>query len=147
MQEVTTNPLVGGLICALGGFAGAVFAVPFRGIKGVKYESYWLFYALVGLLVFPLLLAFTTCPKTFSVIGGTDTAVLAKCIGFGALWGLGGLTWGLMIRYLGLASDLRSAADSARRRVRSFRRLCRVRRTSLSPTRVHSWCSRAWWGP
>ena len=75
MTEVASNPLLGGLICALGGFAGAVFAVPFRGIKGVKYESYWLFYALVGLLVFPLLLALTTCPKTFSIIGGGDSAV------------------------------------------------------------------------
>lgn len=106
MTEVASNPLLGGLICALGGFAGAVFAVPFRGIKGVKYESYWLFYALVGLLVFPLLLALTTCPKTFSIIGGGDPAVLAKCIGFGALWGLGGLTWGLMIRYLGIGLGL-----------------------------------------
>ncbi len=106
MNEVVSNPMAGGLICALGGFAGAVFAVPFRGIKKVSYESYWLFYALAGLLVFPLLLAVTMCPKTFSVIGGTDGAVLAKCIGCGALWGLGGLTWGLMIRYLGIGLGL-----------------------------------------
>ena len=106
MNEVVSNPMAGGLICALGGVAGAVFAVPFRGIKKVSYESYWLFYALVGLLVFPLLLAVTMCPKTFGVIGGTDGAVLAKCIGCGALWGLGGLTWGLMIRYLGIGLGL-----------------------------------------
>ncbi len=106
MTEAATNPLIGGLICALGGFAGAVFAVPFRGIKKVRYESYWLVYALAGLLVFPLLLALATCPKTFNVIGGAEPAVLAKCIGFGALWGLGGLTWGLMIRYLGIGLGL-----------------------------------------
>jgi len=106
MNEVASNPMLGGLICALGGLAGAVFAVPFRGIKGVKYESYWLFYALAGLLLFPLALALSTCPKTFEVIGGADGAVLAKCIGFGALWGLGGLTWGLMIRYLGIGLGL-----------------------------------------
>lgn len=103
---MTTNPLFGSLVFALGGLAGAVFALPFRGIKGVKYESYWLFYALSGLLAFPLVLALVTCPSTFKVIGGADPKVLAQCAGFGALWGLGGLTWGLMIRYLGIGLGL-----------------------------------------
>ena len=106
VESVSANPLVGSLIFALGGLAGAVFAVPFRKIKNVQYESYWLFYALAGLLVFPLILGLATCPACFKVIGGAKPAVLAQCIGFGALWGLGGLTWGLMIRYLGIALGL-----------------------------------------
>lgn len=106
VEFVSANPLVGSLIFALGGLAGAVFAVPFRKIKNVQYESYWLFYALAGLLVFPLILGLATCPACFKVIGGAKPAVLAQCIGFGALWGLGGLTWGLMIRYLGIGLGL-----------------------------------------
>ena len=107
MPETTSaNPMIGSLIFALGGLAGAVFAVPFRKIKNVQYESYWLFYALAGLLVFPLILGLATCPACFKVIGGARPAVLAQCIGFGALWGLGGLTWGLMIRYLGIGLGL-----------------------------------------
>ena len=106
VESVSANPLVGSLIFALGGLAGAVFAVPFRKIKNVQYESYWLFYALAGLLVFPLILGLATCPACFKVIGGAKLAVLAQCIGFGALWGLGGLTWGLMIRYLGIGLGL-----------------------------------------
>ena len=106
VESVSANPLVGSLIFALGGLAGAVFAVPFRKIKNVQYESYWLFYALAGLLVFPLILGLATCPACFKVIGGAKPAVLAQCIGFGALWGLGGLTWGLMIRYLGIGLGL-----------------------------------------
>ena len=107
MPETTSaNPMIGSLIFALGGLAGAVFAVPFRKIKNVQYESYWLFYALAGLLVFPLILGLATCPACFKVIGGAKPAVLAQCIGFGALWGLGGLTWGLMIRYLGIGLGL-----------------------------------------
>ncbi|MCR5414434.1 MAG: rhamnose/proton symporter RhaT [Kiritimatiellae bacterium] len=96
----------GTLICALGGFAGAVFALPFRGIKGWRYESYWFVYALAGLIAFPLCLALATCPGLFGVIGGADAKTLSMCIGFGALWGLGGLTWGLMIRYLGIGLGL-----------------------------------------
>ena len=101
-----TNPMLGSLIFALGGLAGAVFALPFRKIKGVAYESYWLFYALAGLLVFPLVLSLVTCHATFSVIGNGKVKVFAQCFGFGALWGLGGLTWGLMIRYLGIGLGL-----------------------------------------
>lgn len=100
------NTTIGTLICALGGLAGAVFALPFRGIKGWKYESYWFVYAIAGLVLFPLALGLATCPDLFKVIGDADGATLARCIGFGALWGMGGLTWGLMIRYLGIGLGL-----------------------------------------
>ena len=100
------NTTLGTIICALGGLAGAVFALPFRGIRGWKYESYWFVYAVAGLVVFPLVLAKSTCPALFDLIGGADAKTLACCIGFGALWGLGGLTWGLMIRYLGIGLGL-----------------------------------------
>ncbi len=105
-ETLTANPMLGSLIFALGGLAGATFAVPFRKIKGVAYESYWLVYALAGLLGFPFVLAMTTCPNTLKIIFGADPKVLALCAGFGALWGLGGLTWGLMIRYLGIGLGL-----------------------------------------
>jgi len=98
--------MVGALICALGGVAGATFALPFRRIKTKSYETYWLVYAVFGLVVFPLFLAGLTCPRLFDIIGSAPTATLWRCIGFGALWGLGGLTWGLMIRYLGIGLGL-----------------------------------------
>ena len=100
------NTITGTLLCALGGIAGATFALPFRGIKTKSYESYWFVYAVFGLVVFPLSLASMTCPNLFGLIGGADASVLARCFGFGALWGLGGLTWGLMIRYLGIGLGL-----------------------------------------
>jgi len=105
-ETAVANPMVGSIIFALGGLAGAVFAVPFRRIKGVAYESYWLFYAISGLLAFPLVLALATCPAAFKAMGGVPVSTLLQCAGFGALWGLGGLTWGLMIRYLGIGLGL-----------------------------------------
>lgn len=91
---------------ALGGLSGAMFALPFRGVKGYSYESYWLVYAVFGLVMFPLALASLTVPDLFGVIGGTPAKTLLACAGFGALWGIGGLTWGLMIRYLGVGLGL-----------------------------------------
>lgn len=105
-ETVVANPMVGSLIFALGGLAGAVFAVPFRKVKGWAYESYWLIYAIAGLIVFPAVLAFATVPDLCGVIAKAPGSVLARCAGFGALWGLGGLTWGLMIRYLGIGLGL-----------------------------------------
>ena len=100
------NETMGTIVCALGGIAGATFALPFRGIKSMKYESYWMVYAVFGLVVFPLALALATCPGFFGIVGGAEPSVIARCVGFGALWGLGGLTWGLMIRYLGIGLGL-----------------------------------------
>ena len=105
-ETVSANPMVGSLIFALGGLAGAVFAVPFRKVKGWAYESYWFVYAVFGLILFPAALAFATVPNLCGVIAKTPTATLLGCAGSGALWGIGGLTWGLMIRYLGVGLGL-----------------------------------------
>lgn len=100
------NAAAGTLICALGGIAGATFALPFRRIKKMRYESYWFIYALFGLVIFPLALSAAFCPQAFDVIRASDKATVARCVLFGALWGVGGLTWGLMIRYLGIGLGL-----------------------------------------
>lgn len=100
------NTTLGMLIFACGGLAGAVFALPFRRVRGFAYESYWLIYAVFGLVLFPLALACVTVPGLGRVFGETPAATLLACAGFGALWGIGGLTWGLMIRYLGVGLGL-----------------------------------------
>ncbi|MBO7683509.1 MAG: rhamnose/proton symporter RhaT [Kiritimatiellae bacterium] len=100
------NTVLGMLVFALGGLAGATFSLPFRKVKGVAYESYWLVYAVAGLILFPLALGLATVPGLFGVIGDTPAKTLLACAGFGAMWGVGGLTWGLMIRYLGVGLGL-----------------------------------------
>ena len=100
------NTILGMLVFALGGLAGATFSLPFRKVKGVAYESYWLVYAVAGLILFPLALGLATVPGLMGVIGDTPAKTLLACAGFGAMWGIGGLTWGLMIRYLGVGLGL-----------------------------------------
>src|SRR5208282_6331519 len=101
-----TNPPLGVLIFALGGLAGAVFYLPFKKVKNWAWESYWLVYALSGLLIVPWVLALTTSPNVFSVLKAAPGNTLAYCFFCGAAWGIGGLTWGLMIRYLGVGLGL-----------------------------------------
>lgn len=102
----TTTPAWGMILFTLGGLAGAVFALPFKQIKGWAFESYWMFYAIFGLILFPWYLAWLTVPNMIELLRSTPTVVLARCCFFGAMWGLGGLTWGLMIRYLGIGLGL-----------------------------------------
>jgi len=101
-----TNPALGMLLFTLGGLAGAVFYMPFKKVKDWAWESYWMIYAVVGLLIIPWILALSTSPNIFAVLKQTPGKEILYCYLCGAAWGLGGLTWGLMIRYLGVGLGL-----------------------------------------
>ena len=94
------------MIFALGGLAGATFLLPARGVKGWAYESWWFIYALVGHIICPTLICYLTVPDFTNVIASAPGGTIARCVLFGALWGIGGLTWGLMARYLGIGLGL-----------------------------------------
>lgn len=101
-----TNPAMGVVIFTLGGLAGAVFYLPFKKVKNWAWESYWFMYALFGLVVVPWVLAFITSPNVLAVLKASPRGQLVYCFLCGAAWGVGGLTWGLMIRYLGVGLGL-----------------------------------------
>jgi L-rhamnose-H+ transport protein len=105
-----SNPMLGILLFMLGGLAGAVFYLPFSRVKKWAWESYWLIYALVGLVLVPWILALATAPNTLAVIEAAPRHEIVYCLVCGMLWGFGGLTWGLMIRYLGVGLGLAMGA-------------------------------------
>jgi L-rhamnose-H+ transport protein len=104
--DVLTDPALGIVIFTLGGLAGAVFYLPFKKVTKWAWESYWMVYAIVGLLIVPWALALTTSPNVFSVLNAAPRGEIWYCFLCGAAWGFGGLTWGLMIRYLGVGLGL-----------------------------------------
>jgi L-rhamnose-H+ transport protein len=109
MQSLATgaaSSAIGTLIFAIGGLAGAVFYVPFKKVKDWAWESYWLVYAVFGLILVPWVLALTTSPNVLSVLGAAPRSELIYCSLCGVIWGFGGLTFGLMIRYLGVGLGL-----------------------------------------
>ncbi|MGA3262525.1 MAG: L-rhamnose/proton symporter RhaT [Terracidiphilus sp.] len=105
-----TNPMFGIFLFMLGGLSGAVFYLPFSRVKKWAWESYWLIYALVGLVLVPWILAYTTSPNTLAVLRAAPRPEIVYCLVCGMLWGFGGLTWGLMIRYLGVGLGLAMGA-------------------------------------
>ena len=106
VTDAAAYPAMGILIFSLGGLAGAVFYLPFKKVKAWAWESYWLVYAVFGLLIVPWVLALATSPNVFAVLKAAPGGEIAYCCLCGAAWGVGGLTWGLMIRYLGVGLGL-----------------------------------------
>ena len=97
------NPLVGVLYHWLGGLASASFYVPYRGVRQWSWEIFWLTGGLFSWLVAPWLFAGIMTNDLLGVIAATPPATALWCILFGVLWGFGGLTYGLTMRYLGLS--------------------------------------------
>ena len=110
MNGSASNPMLGIVIFMLGGLSGAVFYLPFSRVKKWAWESYWFVYALIGLVVVPWVMALVFAPNTLTVLGAAPKNEIVYCLVCGALWGFGGLTWGLMIRYLGVGLGLAMGA-------------------------------------
>jgi L-rhamnose-H+ transport protein len=99
------NPIAGILLIALGSIGAASFYVPFKRVKVWAWESYWLSQGVAAWLIAPILFALIFVPKgeLFSILREAPSGAKLMSVFFGALWGFGGLTFGLSIRYLGIA--------------------------------------------
>ena len=100
------NILIGLLIIAVGAFCQSSCYVPINKIKKWSWESYWIVQGIFAWLVFPLLGALLAVPDGHSLVelfGTTPSFNLWMTVLFGVLWGVGGLTFGLSMRYLGVA--------------------------------------------
>ena len=97
------NPLLGVALHALGGLMSATFYVPFRGVRRWSWETYWLVGGVFSWLIAPWALALATVPDVVAVLSEAPSSSLKWCYVFGAAWGVGGLCFGLTMRYLGLS--------------------------------------------
>ena len=95
--------VLGVLFHALGGFASGSFYLPYKKVHGWAWESYWLIGGLISWLVAPWVLGALTVPHLLEVLRQTPSPTVAWCYFWGVLWGVGGLTFGLAMRYLGLS--------------------------------------------
>lgn len=97
------NPLLGVLFHWLGGFASGSFYVPFRGVKRWSWETAWLVAGVFSWIIAPWTFALINTHDVVEVLCETPGDTWFYTYLFGALWGLGGLTFGLTLRYLGMS--------------------------------------------
>src|SRR6187401_1659297 len=87
----------------IGGFASGSFYMPYKQVKGWSWESFWIVGGLFSWLIVPPLAAYLTIPGFMDIIKSSSSSVLGSTFLMGLLWGIGGLTYGLGVRYLGVS--------------------------------------------
>ena len=97
------NPFLGVFLHAVGGLAAGSFYIPYKGVRGWAWESYWLVGGVLSWIVAPWVVASLTAPDLLGVLSDAPRESLFWCYAFGVLWGVGGLTFGLSMRYLGIS--------------------------------------------
>src|SRR5436189_3103452 len=95
--------ILGVIFHFIGGFASGSFYIPYKKVKGWSWESFWIIGGLFSWLIVPPLAAWLTIPGFWEIIKNSSGSVLISTYIMGLLWGSGGLTYGLGVRYLGVA--------------------------------------------
>lgn len=97
--------VIGLVIIAIGAFCQSSSYVPINKIKEWSWESYWIVQGVFAWLIFPFLGALLAVPEGHSLfeIYAAHPVETLWTMFFGVLWGVGGLTFGLSMRYLGVA--------------------------------------------
>ncbi|MGI6048630.1 MAG: L-rhamnose/proton symporter RhaT [Petrimonas sp.] len=98
------NTIIGLIIIAIGSMGQSSSYVPINKVKEWSWENFWLVQGVFAWLVFPILGAFmaNSLPELIQAYS-TNSGAALQSVGYGALWGIGGLTFGLSMRYLGIA--------------------------------------------
>lgn len=91
------------LLIATGAFSAGSFAVPFGKIKGWSWETYWMVYSFGAYIFMPLLACFLFTPHFLTIIRSTPGNTVFLVFVLGAVYGVGNLSFGLALRYLGLS--------------------------------------------
>jgi len=97
------NPLVGIFYHAVGGFAAGSFYIPYKRVQNWAWEVYWLSGGFFAWIVMPVLVSILAVPQVFEFLSKIPLKMMVWPYIFGFLWGIGGLTFGLTMRYLGMS--------------------------------------------
>jgi L-rhamnose-H+ transport protein len=97
------NPFLGVFLHWLGGLASGSFYVPYKGVKKWSWETYWLVGGFFSWIICPSACAYFMTADLPGVLHRQTAGTLGWTYFFGVLWGFGGLTFGLTMRYLGMS--------------------------------------------
>lgn len=95
--------LLGIIFHALGGASSGSWYMPYNWVKKWRWEIYWITGGLFSWLIMPYLAVVFTIPDWQGILQAADGSVIRNTYIMGLLWGIGGLTYGLAIRYLGMS--------------------------------------------
>ncbi len=97
------NIFSGILLIAAGALTAGSFAIPFGKIRDWKWESYWLIYSFGAYVLFPMIACMFFTKGLAVVYSGVPHEVLLRVFLSGIVYGIGNLSFGLSLRYLGIS--------------------------------------------
>ncbi len=97
------NAILGILFHSLGGASSGSWYMPYNLVKKWHWEVYWIIGGLFSWLIMPYIATALTSPGWQEILSSTDSSTVRLTYILGVLWGVGGLTYGLGIRYLGMS--------------------------------------------
>ena len=95
--------LLGIIFHSLGGASSGSWYMPYNLVKKWRWEIYWIVGGLFSWLIMPYVATALTSPGWQDILSATDSYTIRLTYILGVLWGIGGLTYGLGIRYLGMS--------------------------------------------
>ena len=95
--------LLGILFHSIGGFSSGSFYMPYKKVKDWAWESYWIVGGFFSWLIVPPIAAYLTIPNFVEIIESATPTIKTFTYSMGLIWGIGGLTYGLGVRYLGMS--------------------------------------------
>jgi L-rhamnose-H+ transport protein len=106
---MVVNPVLGIFFHAVGGFAAGSFYIPFKRVKNWAWEVYWLVGGVFAWIIAPIVASIIAVPDLAVLFDGIPIDTMVWPYIFGVLWGIGGLTFGLTMRYLGMSLGMAMA--------------------------------------
>ena len=87
----------------VGAASAASFYAPIEKVKKWSWETTWAVAGLFSWILLPIGVSFLLLPNFGAFYGSIPAAVLWKVALFGAMWGVGNVSYGLTMRYLGMS--------------------------------------------
>ena len=87
----------------VGAASAASFYAPIEKVKKWSWETTWAIAGIFSWILLPIGVSFVLLPHFGAFYGSISSAVLLKVALFGAMWGVGNVSYGLTMRYLGMS--------------------------------------------
>ena len=95
--------VLGIILILLGGFSNGSFYMPFKKVKNWPWEVFWIIGGIFSWIVAPWIFSLITVHGLTGIFGSAQFTQMLRPFIFGILWGIGSLTFGLSMRYLGIS--------------------------------------------
>jgi L-rhamnose-H+ transport protein len=103
MDTITSNPLLGVALHAVGAFFAATCYTPQKQIRRWSWQTYWLTQAAFCWFLLPIVGAMATIPDLAAVLREAPRGAMLHSFLLGAAYGIGGTAFGVSIRYIGFS--------------------------------------------